>query len=344
MGSRRRPRPAALAHSANSGCPAGAPIRMSATRGSRRTAARSTPPAPDGRPAATARSRHCRPAHRTRPSVRPSSSMTVPPRARGGPAGCGSRPPSRRSAGRPRRSGCGPRSGGSPRRSASQGLRRGEARDPVRRLFGERVEHRRRAQERQAERVGPGGAARATTLWYSPPGPPRPGEPVHPRPPRPVADPPRCPGPPARMVFRIPPASLTSRTPSSSPASSCRPASTQPGRVSGTSAPIATPHAEHRLEPRGDPPVTRLPILRRSGHVSREADARAVGHRLFRAPDLFEQAMRAVVGDRVTSCWAIPKTNAQPRTWAGVSKALRPGTKPSHHRHPFAPCGQGVSG
>ena len=37
------------------------------------------------------------------------------------------------------------------------GLRRGEARDPVRRLLGERVEHRRRAEERQAERVGPGG-------------------------------------------------------------------------------------------------------------------------------------------------------------------------------------------
>ena len=36
------------------------------------------------------------------------------------------------------------------------GLRRGEARDPFRWLFGERVEHRRRAQERQAEGVGPG--------------------------------------------------------------------------------------------------------------------------------------------------------------------------------------------
>jgi hypothetical protein len=36
------------------------------------------------------------------------------------------------------------------------GLRRGEARDPFRRLFGERVENRRRAEERQAEGVGPG--------------------------------------------------------------------------------------------------------------------------------------------------------------------------------------------
>src|SRR5213082_3348477 len=37
------------------------------------------------------------------------------------------------------------------------GLRRGQARDPVRWLFGERVENRRRAEERQAEGVGPGG-------------------------------------------------------------------------------------------------------------------------------------------------------------------------------------------
>ena len=36
------------------------------------------------------------------------------------------------------------------------GLRRGEARDPLRWLLCERVEHRRRAQERQAEGVGPG--------------------------------------------------------------------------------------------------------------------------------------------------------------------------------------------
>ena len=38
------------------------------------------------------------------------------------------------------------------------GLRRGEARDPFRRLFGEGVENRRRAEERQAEGVGPGGS------------------------------------------------------------------------------------------------------------------------------------------------------------------------------------------
>ena len=37
------------------------------------------------------------------------------------------------------------------------GLRRGEARDPFRWLFGERVKHRRRAQERQADGVGSGG-------------------------------------------------------------------------------------------------------------------------------------------------------------------------------------------
>lgn len=38
------------------------------------------------------------------------------------------------------------------------GLRRGEARDPVRRLIGERVENRRRAEKRQADGVGPGGS------------------------------------------------------------------------------------------------------------------------------------------------------------------------------------------
>ena len=37
------------------------------------------------------------------------------------------------------------------------GLRRGEARDRFRRLFGQRVENRGRAEERQAEGVGPGG-------------------------------------------------------------------------------------------------------------------------------------------------------------------------------------------
>ncbi len=37
------------------------------------------------------------------------------------------------------------------------GLRGREARDPVRRLVGERVEHRRRAEIRQAEGVGPRG-------------------------------------------------------------------------------------------------------------------------------------------------------------------------------------------
>jgi hypothetical protein len=37
------------------------------------------------------------------------------------------------------------------------GLRRGEACDPFRGLFGERVENRRRAEERQAEGIGPGG-------------------------------------------------------------------------------------------------------------------------------------------------------------------------------------------
>jgi hypothetical protein len=38
-------------------------------------------------------------------------------------------------------------------------LCRGKARDPFRRLLGERVENRRRAEERQAEGVGPGGGA-----------------------------------------------------------------------------------------------------------------------------------------------------------------------------------------
>ncbi|CAM5672817.1 hypothetical protein STENM327S_05404 [Streptomyces tendae] len=37
------------------------------------------------------------------------------------------------------------------------GLRRGETRDPGRRLFGERVEHGRRAQEGQSDGIGPGG-------------------------------------------------------------------------------------------------------------------------------------------------------------------------------------------
>ena len=47
----------------------------------------------------------------------------------------------------------------------------------------------------------------------------------------------------------IPPASLTSPTASSSPASKCRPASTQPGRVSGTRAPLSrTPSPRRRLD------------------------------------------------------------------------------------------------
>lgn len=50
----------------------------------------------------------------------------------------------------------------------------------------------------------------------------------------------------------IPPASLTSRTASSSPASKCWPASTQPGRVSGTRAPIWTDDPSVRSAPGGD--------------------------------------------------------------------------------------------
>src|SRR4029453_10342368 len=50
----------------------------------------------------------------------------------------------------------------------------------------------------------------------------------------------------------IPPASLTSRTASSSPASKCWPASTQPGRVSGTRAPIWTADSSVRSAPGGD--------------------------------------------------------------------------------------------
>lgn len=45
------------------------------------------------------------------------------------------------------------------------GLRRGEARDPLRRLLGERVENRRRTEERHAEGIGPGrGGARDDTV------------------------------------------------------------------------------------------------------------------------------------------------------------------------------------
>lgn len=96
-------------------------------------------------------------------------------------------------------------------------------------------------------------AARATTLWYSPPRRPRPDEPVRLRPPRPSRDQPRCLGPPARVVFpRSHAASLISRTASSSPASRCRPASTQPGRVSGTRAPIWTDGPSVRFAPGGD--------------------------------------------------------------------------------------------
>ena len=39
------------------------------------------------------------------------------------------------------------------------GLRRSEARDPLRRLFGERIKNRRRAEKRDAEGVGPGGSS-----------------------------------------------------------------------------------------------------------------------------------------------------------------------------------------
>lgn len=39
----------------------------------------------------------------------------------------------------------------------AMGLRRGQARDPFRRLFGERIEYRRRTEEREAEGIGSGG-------------------------------------------------------------------------------------------------------------------------------------------------------------------------------------------
>lgn len=121
------------------------------------------------------------------------------------------------------------------------GLRRGEARDPRRRLFGERVEHGRGAQERHAQGIGPGGSGTRDDAVVLP---------ATAATPSPASSSTAAAArwgsaavsrtTSATGLPMMPPASLTSRTASSIPASRCRPASSQPGRVSGTRAPIRT--------------------------------------------------------------------------------------------------------
>jgi len=96
-------------------------------------------------------------------------------------------------------------------------------------------------------------AMRATTLWYSPANAATPR-----RANSSTADAARCGSAAVSRITSssgrptIPPASLTSRTASSSPASKWWPASTQPGRVRGTRAPICTDDPSVRSAPGGD--------------------------------------------------------------------------------------------